>query len=173
MKAQSPLLLGGMPRQKRLYGSAAASSAPHLSRLNGGFATTVSNFISLSLAFSFGLRKVSPQRITALSNPCRNMFIIASAHVLPFTSCPYSEKLLLPTSLPALISNEPEPQVTSQIRAPGLLLVSFASSVETSAGVKKSPAFLPASPANVDTRYMYASPMMSLFSKCDSSKSTP
>src|ERR1051326_4152504 len=132
MNAQSPLLLGGTPRQKRLYLSEAASSAPHLSKENGGLATTVSNFISVSFSFSLGLLIVSPQRIVALSNPCRNIFITASAHVLPFASCPYREKLSEPTSCPALINREAEPQVGSQIRAPGFDLVSLAMSVDTS-----------------------------------------
>src|SRR5690606_33732144 len=88
IKAQSPLLFGGTPRQKRLYWSPAASSAPHLSNENGGFATTVSNFKSWSPSFSFGLRMVSPHRITALSYPCRNMFLTANDHVLPLASSP-------------------------------------------------------------------------------------
>src|SRR5665648_734622 len=160
IKAQSPLLFGGVPLQKRLYWSVSGSKLsldlfsslssifPHLSKLNGGLATTVSNFISASPSFSFGLRMVSPQRIVALSNPCKNIFITASAQVLPLASCPKSEKLSEPTSSPALISKEAEPQVGSQIRDPGFDLVSFAMSVETSLGVKNSPAFLPASPVS-------------------------
>ena len=69
--------------------------------------------------------------------------------MLPLASCPKSEKLLLPTSLPAFISKEPEPQVGSYILEPGADLVSFAKSVETSAGVKNSPAFLPESEAKL------------------------
>src|ERR1051326_371576 len=100
MKAQSPLLFGGIPLQKRLYRSVSgsklslpllpslSSTFPHLSRLNGGFATTVSNFISESPSLSFGLRIVSPHRIVALSKPCKNIFITAIAQVLPLASCP-------------------------------------------------------------------------------------
>ena len=68
------------------------------------------------------------------------------------------------------MSNEPEPQVGSQMRAPGLLFVSFANNVETSAGVKNSPAFFPASLAKFEIKYIYASPIMSLFSRCVSSR---
>src|SRR5690606_33538876 len=88
---------------------------------------------------------VSPQRMVALSNPCKNMFITANAQVLPLASCPYREKLSEPTSLPAFISNEPEPQVGSHILDPGLDLVSLARRVETSAGVKYYPSLCPAS----------------------------
>src|SRR5664280_2890395 len=100
INAQSPLLFGGVPLQKRLYLSVSGSKLsaalfsslssllPHLSNENGGFATTVSNFISASPSFSFGLRIVSPQRIVALSNPCKNIFITANAQVLPLASCP-------------------------------------------------------------------------------------
>src|SRR4030043_365200 len=98
MNAQSPLLFGGMPLQKRLYLSVSGSKEslalfsslsslfPHLSSENGGLATTVSNFIRASPSLSFGLRIVSPQRMVALSKPCRNIFITASAQVLPFAS---------------------------------------------------------------------------------------
>src|SRR5665647_1483632 len=113
INAQSPLLLGGVPLQKRLYLSVSgsklsldlfsslSSTFPHLSNENGGLATTVSNFIRASPSFSFGFRIVSPQRIVALSNPCRNIFITANAQVLPLASCPYKEKLSDPTSSPA------------------------------------------------------------------------
>ena len=52
------------------------------------------------------------------------------------------------------MSSEPDPQAGSQMRAPGLLLVSRASREDTSAGVKNSPAYLPDSLAKVETRYM-------------------
>jgi len=74
----------------------------------------------------------------APSLPCRNMFIRASAQVLPLTSWPYSAKSRLPrrSSNPAAsISRPPEPQVGSQIRSPGLGLTSCASSRETCLGV--------------------------------------
>jgi len=145
MKAQSHLLFGGIHLQNLLYLSDAASSAHHLSRLKGGFATTVSNFIKLSHSFNLGFLSVSHRRIVALSNPCKNIFIIAKAQVLPFASCPNSAKSFEPTSFHALISNEPDPQVGSQIRDHGLLFVNFATRVETSLGVKNSHAFLPAS----------------------------
>src|ERR1035437_4942805 len=164
INAQSPLLFAGVPLQKRLYLSVSgsklslalfsslSSTLPHLSKLNGGLATTVSNFISASPSFSLGFLIVSPQRIVALSKPCRNIFIIAKAQVLPFASCPNREKSGEPTSLPALISNEPEPQVGSLILAPGFDLVSLANNVETSLGVKNSPAFFPASLAKFAIR---------------------
>src|SRR5450759_693238 len=100
INAQSPLLFGGVPLQKRLYLSVSGSKLsldlfsslsslfPHLSRLNGGFATTVSNFIRASPSFNFGFRMVSPQRMVALSKPCKNIFITANAQVLPLASCP-------------------------------------------------------------------------------------
>ena len=50
------------------------------------------------------------------------------------------------------MSSEPEPHVGSQMREPGALLVSRASRVETSFGVKNSPAFFPASLANFSIR---------------------
>src|SRR5665647_1962286 len=93
MKAQSPLLLGGTPLQKRLYLSfsgsyesvvlspSLSSTFPHLSRLKGGLATTVSNFIKASPSFSFGFRMVSPQRIVALSKPWRNIFTVSYTHL--------------------------------------------------------------------------------------------
>src|SRR5665647_470639 len=183
INAQSPLLFGGVPLQKRRYLSVSgsqlttvfspslSSTFPHLSKLNGGLATTVSNFIRASPSFSFGLRIVSPQRIVALSKPCKNMFITANAQVLPFASCPKSEKLSEPTSSPALISKEAEPQVGSQIREPGFDLVSFAMSVETSFGVKNSPAFFPASLAKFSIRNMYAPPIISVPSRCDGRRS--
>ena len=59
-----------------------------------------------------------------------------------------------PTSSPALMSKDADPQVGSQIREPGFDLVSFAMSVETSFGVKNSPAFLPASLAKFSIRNM-------------------
>ena len=61
---------------------------PHLSRLNGGLATTTSNFMSESPSRICGSPIVSPQRTSALSLSCRNMFIRASAQVLPFASWP-------------------------------------------------------------------------------------
>jgi hypothetical protein len=135
IKAQSHLLFGGTHLQNLLYLSHEALSAPHLSKENGGFATTVSNFISVSHSFSFGLFKVSPQRIVALSNQCKNIFITARAQVLQLFSCQKSAKLFVQTSLHAFISNEPDQQVGSNIRAHGLLFVSLASSVDTSDGV--------------------------------------
>src|SRR5690625_5426768 len=79
IKAESPLVLGGTPRRKRLNLSYSASSWPHLSRLNGGLAVTMSNSIkSPFLSSSLGLRMVSPHSILWLSSPCRNMFILAS-----------------------------------------------------------------------------------------------
>ena len=44
------MLLGGIPLWKRLYRSALALSAPHLSNENGGLATTTSNFIKASFS---------------------------------------------------------------------------------------------------------------------------
>ncbi len=93
IKAQSPLLLGGTPRQKRLYGSLSALSAPHLSSENGGLATTQLNFIRRSFSTSSGLFRVSHHSIRALSKPCRNMFIRQSAQVLPLDSMPKRAKL--------------------------------------------------------------------------------
>src|SRR4051812_34306321 len=52
--------------------------------------------------------------------------------VLPLASWPYNEKLSLPAFFAALINNEPEPHVGSQIRAPGFDLVNRAISVDTS-----------------------------------------
>jgi hypothetical protein len=129
------LLFGGIHLQNLLYLSLEALSAHHLSSENGGLATTVSNFIRESHSFSFGLFRVSPQRIMALSNQCKNIFIIASAHVLPFASCPKRAKSLVHTSFQAFTRSEPEPQVGSQIREPDLLFVSFATNVDTSLGV--------------------------------------
>src|SRR5664280_1824411 len=98
INAQSPLLLGGVPLQKRLYLSVSGSKLslalfsslsslfPHLSNEKGGLATTVSNFIRESPSFNFGLRIVSPQRMVALSKPWRNIFITARAQVLPLAS---------------------------------------------------------------------------------------
>ena len=51
----------------------------------------------------------------AASFACRNMFMRASAQVAPFTSWPWSEKSLDPTSSAARISSEPEPHAGSQI----------------------------------------------------------
>ncbi len=59
------------------------------------------------------------------------------------------------------MSRDPDPQVGSQIRAPGSLFVSLAISVETSEGVKNSQAFFPASLAKLAIRYSYASPIIS------------
>src|SRR5699024_5875837 len=87
--AQSPRLVGGTPRQKRLYGSLSASSLPHFFKEKGGLATITSNFSKVVLlSLCNGLRMVSPQRILALSNPCKNIFITANAQVLPLFSCP-------------------------------------------------------------------------------------
>ena len=135
MKAQSPLLLGGMPRVKRAYRSSAAISCPHLSRLKGGFATTVSNFIRASFSTSWGWRIVSSHSMRAASTSWRNMFILHRAQVLPFISCPNREKLLDPTCWDALMSNEPEPQVGSEMRSPSCGLTRRASVSETAAGV--------------------------------------
>ena len=80
---------GGTPRRKRWCGSFAAFSKPHFSSENGGLATTTSNRRSLpSGSSSLGLRRVSPHSMRWLSSACRNMFILASAHVLPIASCP-------------------------------------------------------------------------------------
>src|SRR5690625_2655819 len=88
-KAQSPRLFGGTPRQKRLNGSLSDSSFPHFFKENGGLATTTSNFSKLLLLSKCkGFRMVSPQRILALSKPCKNIFITANAQVLPLFSCP-------------------------------------------------------------------------------------
>src|SRR5713101_869241 len=84
-----------MPRQKRLYGSWAAKSAPHLSSENGGLATTTLNLINLSSSISFGLVMVSHHSMRALSISCRNMFIRHKAQVLPFDSWPKREKFRL------------------------------------------------------------------------------
>ncbi|MCY1309186.1 hypothetical protein D9M70_592590 [compost metagenome] len=90
MNAQSPLDLGGTPRQKRLYGSRSALSNPHLSRLNGGLATTTLNFISRSASTSAGVLRVSHHSMRAASLLWTNMFIRARAQVEPFTSSPNS-----------------------------------------------------------------------------------
>src|SRR5690554_7590392 len=74
--AQSPRLVGGIPLQKRLNASVSASSFPHFFKENGGLATTTSNFLRLvGLSVCRGLRMVSPQRMLALSNPRKNIFI--------------------------------------------------------------------------------------------------
>src|SRR5699024_12425217 len=88
-KAQSPRLTGGTPLQKLLNLSLSASSFPHFFKENGGFATTTSNFSRLVLLSKCkGFRMVSPQRIFALSKPCKNIFITANAQVLPLFSWP-------------------------------------------------------------------------------------
>ena len=52
----------------------------------------------------------------------------------------------------AAIRAEPDPQAGSQIVLPGWGAASFASSRETGAGVKNSPAFFPASEAKREIR---------------------
>ena len=68
---------------------------------------------------------------------------------------------MLPTSFEAFISSEPDPQVGSYILSPSFAPANFASKVETSAGVKNSPPFFPASPAKWAIRYSYESPITS------------
>jgi len=63
-------------------------SAPHLFSENRKLATCTSNSISASPSISFGLARVSPDSIRALSLWCRNMFMRQSAHVVPFISWP-------------------------------------------------------------------------------------
>src|SRR5690554_4764982 len=113
-----------MPRLKRPYGSLLASSCPHLSNENGGFAVTTSkcNKPLPSLSNSKGLRIVSPHSIRWLSSPCRNIFIFASAQVKPIASWPnkayFLEPEFLRTIAPHFNSNEPKPQAGSHIWSP-------------------------------------------------------
>ncbi|MNV71303.1 hypothetical protein D3C71_1643130 [compost metagenome] len=82
---------------------------------------------------------VSPHSTRWLSSPCRNMFILASAHVLPMASWPKSAYLRDPVRSrmrrPHFMSNEPEPQVGSQISSPGCGSIKRAIRLETSGGV--------------------------------------
>jgi hypothetical protein len=92
--------------------------------------------------------------------------MIARARVVPFASCPKSAKSFDQTSFHALMRRDHEPHVGSQIRDHGALLVSFAIRVDTSGGVKNSPAFLPASLAKLAIRNSYTLPIISLPSRC-------
>ena len=60
----------------------------HLSRENGGFATTTWNFMSLSPSMFCGLKRVSPCQMRASSTPCRNIFMVQRAQVWAFSSWP-------------------------------------------------------------------------------------
>src|SRR5690554_6490227 len=130
-----------MPRLKRPYGSLLASSCPHLFRLNGGLAVTMSkcNKPLPSLSSSKGLRMVSPHSIRWLSSPCRNMFILANDHVEPMASWPnkayFFEPEFLRTIAPHFKSKEPEPQAGSQIWSPSVGSKMVASKSDTSGGV--------------------------------------